>query len=121
VCPAATAPAKPAFKPLGNRLDALELELDFLIHRVPLVKEEIREAAYAIVDRTFGGTPTRHARRPISAMEHKVLTAVRAGLADKEIAPDVGLHLRTVKFHVSNLLKKFNVSSRLGLVTNGKN
>ena len=44
--------------------------------------------------------------------ETEVLSLVREGLANKEIADRLNLCVRTIKFHVSSLLDKFDVGDR---------
>ena len=51
----------------------------------------------------------------LSPREREVLRAVTNNLANKEIAFQLSISLRTVKFHVSALLAKFGVSSRAQL------
>ncbi len=51
----------------------------------------------------------------LSPREREVLRAVTNNLANKEIAFQLSISLRTVKFHVSALLAKFSVSSRAQL------
>lgn len=48
--------------------------------------------------------------------ERQVLHVVLQGLVNKEIATKLNLSVRTVKFHVSSLLSKFGVQSRVGLM-----
>jgi DNA-binding NarL/FixJ family response regulator len=48
----------------------------------------------------------------VSPRELQVLEAVREGKQNKEIASDLHIAPRTVKFHVSNLLKKFKAFTR---------
>lgn len=50
-----------------------------------------------------------------SRREMEVLRLVRQGLANKEIAHTLNISERTVKFHVSALLLKFNVTERRNL------
>jgi DNA-binding NarL/FixJ family response regulator len=45
-----------------------------------------------------------------------VLEGINRNLANKEIACELNLSERTVKFHVSSLLVKFGASSRLQLL-----
>lgn len=52
----------------------------------------------------------------ISQREREVLTAVLAGLANKEIASLLDISERTVKFHVHNLLFKLGVQRRSDLI-----
>src|SRR5712691_6818950 len=48
--------------------------------------------------------------------EEEVLSGLMKGLANKEIAANLNLSERTVKFHVSSLLAKFRVRGRMELV-----
>ncbi|MFD1210509.1 ATP-binding protein [Arthrobacter sp. GCM10027362] len=54
--------------------------------------------------------------RGITSREWEVLQAVLNHLANAEIAAHLGISVRTVESHVSNLLTKFEVSDRSGLV-----
>jgi DNA-binding NarL/FixJ family response regulator len=51
----------------------------------------------------------------ISHRQQEVLRGVLQNLSNKEIASKLNIAERTVKFHVSGLLKKFDVSGRGGL------
>jgi DNA-binding CsgD family transcriptional regulator len=51
----------------------------------------------------------------LSPREREVLQAVTNNLGNKEIAYQLSISVRTVKFHVSALLAKFGVSSRAQL------
>lgn len=57
-------------------------------------------------------------RSPIhlSQRQREVLRAVVQNHSNKEIAGHLHVSVRTVKFHVSALLEKFNVDSRVGLM-----
>jgi DNA-binding CsgD family transcriptional regulator len=48
----------------------------------------------------------------LSPREREVLRAVTENLANKEIASQLSISVRTVKFHVSALLSKFGVNTR---------
>ncbi len=52
----------------------------------------------------------------ISRREREVLDLLLANLSNKEIAAKLFISERTVKFHVSNLLGKFNVQRRADLI-----
>ncbi len=52
----------------------------------------------------------------ISRREREVLDLLLANLSNKEIAARLFISERTVKFHVSNLLSKFNVQRRADLI-----
>lgn len=51
----------------------------------------------------------------LSSRERQVLDGIICRLANKEIAARLGVSERTVKFHVSNLLRKFRVQNRYDL------
>jgi DNA-binding CsgD family transcriptional regulator len=52
----------------------------------------------------------------LSQRQQEVLRAVSQNLSNKEIASKLNLAERTVKFHVSALLQKFNVDGRVSLM-----
>ena len=53
----------------------------------------------------------------LTPRESQVLHAVSEGLANKEIARELGISLHTVKFHLESLMHKLGVSSRTEAVT----
>jgi DNA-binding CsgD family transcriptional regulator len=67
--------------------------------------EKLLEAGHAV------SAPVKLTRR-----EEEVLGGVMRSLANKEIAANLNLSERTVKFHVSSLLSKFRVRGRMELV-----
>jgi DNA-binding CsgD family transcriptional regulator len=52
----------------------------------------------------------------LSRRQHEVLSAVAQNLSNKEIAGMLHVSVRTVKFHVSALLEKFEVRGRVDLM-----
>ncbi len=52
----------------------------------------------------------------LTRREEEVLDGILRSLANKEIANELNLSERTVKFHVSSLLQKFKVRGRLELM-----
>jgi len=52
----------------------------------------------------------------LTRREEEVLSGLMKSLANKEIAANLNLSERTVKFHVSSLLAKFRVRGRMELV-----
>jgi len=52
----------------------------------------------------------------LTRREEEVLAGLMNSLANKEIAANLNLSERTVKFHVSSLLAKFRVRGRMELV-----
>ena len=57
----------------------------------------------------------------LTRREEEVLDGVLRSLANKEIASELNLSERTVKFHVSSLLSKFKVRSRMELMREASN
>jgi DNA-binding CsgD family transcriptional regulator len=53
---------------------------------------------------------------PLSRRQYEVLSAVVQNLSNKEIAGRLNVSVRTVKFHVSALLEKFEVRGRVDLM-----
>ena len=54
--------------------------------------------------------------RRLTSREREVLNGVLQSLSNKEIAANLNISERTVKFHVSALLAKFNVADRFSLI-----
>jgi DNA-binding NarL/FixJ family response regulator len=57
----------------------------------------------------------------LTRREEEVLDGILRSLANKEIANELNLSERTVKFHVSSLLSKFKVRSRMELMRDASN
>ena len=55
----------------------------------------------------------------LTRREDEVFALLSAGRRNAEIAEALGLSLRTVEFHVSNILRKLGASSRTEAVTRG--
>ena len=53
-----------------------------------------------------------HAAIPFTAREREVLGLLAEGMPNKQIAKVLGISVRTVTVHVSNLLRKTGASSR---------
>jgi DNA-binding CsgD family transcriptional regulator len=53
---------------------------------------------------------------PLSRRQHEVLAAIAQNLSNKEIAAKLNVSVRTVKFHVTTLLEKFEVRGRVDLM-----
>jgi DNA-binding NarL/FixJ family response regulator len=49
----------------------------------------------------------------LTDQERKVLTLIASGKSNKEISQELNVTLRTVEFHVSNILNKLGVASRV--------
>jgi DNA-binding NarL/FixJ family response regulator len=52
----------------------------------------------------------------LTARQGQVLECLRKRMQDKEIADHLNISTRTAKFHVSNILKAFKVSSRMDIL-----
>ena len=86
----------------------------YLYIRIPL------EQMLPKVDSLVNQLPTPR----MTKREQEVYSRVLEAKANKQIASELNLSERTVKFHVSQLLAKFSVGSRLELyraVTNAEN
>jgi len=73
------------------------------------------------VDALGGGSRQQQAEASVgdvrlSQRERQIASALCKNLTNKEIANELNISERTVKFHVSNLLSKFNVQRRSDLV-----
>ncbi|WP_088187152.1 LuxR C-terminal-related transcriptional regulator [Desulfosporosinus sp. FKA] len=55
-------------------------------------------------------------RKILTKRETEIIRLVSRGLHNKEIASVLGISVRTVEFHVSNILLKLEVSTRLEAV-----
>ncbi len=58
---------------------------------------------------------------PLSRRQHEVLNGIVKNQTNKEIAAMLNISVRTTKFHVSVLLAKFNVHSRVDLLLEATN
>ena len=59
--------------------------------------------------------PSIQASLQLTSRQQEVFRGVQQGLSNKEIGKKLNLSERTVKFHVSSLLVKFDVAGRMGL------
>jgi len=60
--------------------------------------------------------PSIHPSFLLTSRQQEVFRGVQQGLSNKEIGKTLNLSERTVKFHVSSLLVKFEVAGRMGLM-----
>jgi DNA-binding NarL/FixJ family response regulator len=56
---------------------------------------------------------------PLSEREVEILGMLLRGLANKQVAAQLGISEHTVKFHVSSIYTKLNVSNRTEAVREG--
>jgi two-component system response regulator DegU len=57
----------------------------------------------------------RHQTSEISPQQARIVEAIAAGCSNKEIAEDLSLSERTVKYHLTRIFSKFGVSGRMEL------
>lgn len=67
----------------------------------------------------FNGENEAVERGPLTDRETEVLGLLARGLANKQIAASLGISEHTVKFHVSSIYTKLNVSNRAEAVSAG--
>jgi two-component system, NarL family, response regulator YdfI len=78
-----------------------------------------------ILRKLFGETPARPLSsppllyQPLTSREMEVLRMLAQGLANKEIAAALSISAHTVKFHITSIFSKLNVSTRTEAVTAG--
>ena len=76
--------------------------------------------AYALDEKKAArpaGSPKATSRMPLSKRELEIAELVAQGLSNKEIATRVFLSERTIETHVSNILDKLGVNSRVEIST----
>ena len=66
-----------------------------------------------------GGSPPRAPETALSPREIEVLQMIAEGLGNKEIASRLKISEHTIKFHISSIFTKLDVSSRTEAVTLG--
>lgn len=89
--------------------------------------EELTAAIHALSQGLIVGTPTLLfgseneplERGPLTERESEVLGLLAKGLANKQIAAALGISEHTVKFHVSSIYQKLNVTNRTEAVREG--
>jgi len=89
--------------------------------------EELRAAIHALSQGLMVGDPSllfrseeeTIAASPLTDRETEVLTLLSQGLANKQIASTLGISEHTVKFHVSSIYTKLNVTNRTEAVRAG--
>jgi DNA-binding NarL/FixJ family response regulator len=102
--------AKTEPKPLAVSISA---RYEKAQERLGIAKKELDEAIAELkASRIILLAELRECPDGVTRREREILDAVRAGKFNKEIGWDLHVSERTVKFHVSSLLKKFNVSTR---------
>jgi DNA-binding NarL/FixJ family response regulator len=87
---------------------------DYLI-MVPAAPENLRDLSEKAQKLLEAGHSVK-AGVKLTRREEEVLDGILRSLANKEIACELNLSVRTVKFHVSSLLSKFKVRGRMELM-----
>ncbi len=77
--------------------------------------DQLQQAAAAVLQgKTWGLAPeTAMTLPPLSQREREVMKLLAQGLRDRDIASQLYISERTVKFHINNLLTKLNASTRV--------
>jgi DNA-binding NarL/FixJ family response regulator len=88
---------------------------DYLI-MVPAAPENLRALCEKAQKLLEAGRSVK-ASVKLTRREEEVLDGILRSLANKEIACELNLSVRTVKFHVSSLLSKFKVRGRMELMS----
>jgi DNA-binding CsgD family transcriptional regulator len=78
--------------------------------------DEILEGLSEKADKLLEAGKSVRSQVKLTRREEEVLSGLMKSLANKEIASNLNLSERTVKFHVSSLLAKFRVRGRMELV-----
>lgn len=68
------------------------------------------KVAHRVMNRFQEKKPTLHDQ--LTEREHEVLICLANGLSNQEVADELFIGIKTVKTHVSNILKKLNVHDR---------
>ena len=79
-------------------------------------EDEILEGLTEKADKLLEAGKSVRSQVKLTRREEEVLAGLMQSLANKEIASNLNLSERTVKFHVSSLLAKFRVRGRMELV-----
>lgn len=61
--------------------------------------------------------PGRLSKHKFTLREQQIVAFMMHDLSNRDISSALGISIRTVKFHISNILQKVNVKNRKGLVT----
>jgi DNA-binding CsgD family transcriptional regulator len=79
-------------------------------------EDEILEGLKVKVDKLLEAGKSVRSQVKLTRREEEVLSGLMKWLGNKEIAANLNLSERTVKHHVSSLLKKFRVCGRMELI-----
>lgn len=91
-----------------------QLTSDYIV--MVQAEEEALEGLKEKADKLLEAGKSVRSQVKLTRREEEVLSGLMKSLANKEIAANLNLSERTVKFHVSSLLAKFRVRGRMELV-----
>ncbi|MCS7264585.1 MAG: response regulator transcription factor [Armatimonadetes bacterium] len=77
---------------------------------LPWVQRELTESLFKVINSSVIADETLET---LTEKERQVLILIAKGLTNKEIAKQLGLSLQTVKTHVSKILQKLKVKTRM--------
>lgn len=94
---------------------------------IDVASEELCAAVRAVAAGLVVGTPrlltnsgeVAHERGSLTEREVQILGLLSTGLANKQVAAELGISEHTVKFHVSSIYSKLNVGNRAEAVREG--
>lgn len=104
-----------AFLPRLTNTNEIMVTIDAVMAGLIVIHPEL--ASFADSDSVI--TPLPQSRRGLTSREVEVLQLLAAGLDNRAIASRLQLSKHTVKFHLSSIFSKLNVSSRTEAVTVG--
>jgi DNA-binding NarL/FixJ family response regulator len=90
--------------------DAIDAVLAGASYLSPAITQQVVDAI------ARPGEPSQRGISILTERERQVLKLISEGLSSKEIASDLGISLRTIDSHRSNLMEKLNIHKVSGLV-----
>ncbi len=103
--------------PMAVSADQLRCAIASILCGFTLLHPDITETLFSAA--TFSPLESANSVDPLTPREIQVLNQLANGLANKAIAQALNISEHTVKFHVSAILSKLNVSSRTEAVSVG--
>ncbi len=97
--------------------DQLRCAITAILCGFTLLHPDITETLFSTT--TFSPLESTHSVDPLTPREIQVLNQLANGLTNKAIAQALNISEHTVKFHISAILSKLNVSSRTEAVSVG--
>ena len=86
---------------------------DDLIHAIRTVHRGQMSIPKALVENMINKPPqANRMEMPLTDREREIATLVTRGLSNKEIAQELHLSANTIRTHISNILRKLNLSNR---------